>query len=621
MKSTLLSLFAISLIACSSQNQIEINVIDADTRLPIEGARIYVDDPPFAARSDVHGKALLPETSGTAKITVHAKNHLPANLVLSGSATATAALQFDSTHVNPAEARLTFTRADTLRGSYGPYRANNDLLHYDLNVRLNIEKKYISGYNTITFKMLEKGDRVQIDLFDNMQVDSILFNGTKLAYNREFNAVFIDFPEKLAAAETASIDFHYSGHPLETGRFGGIAFKQDSLGNPWIYTACQGIGASLWWPNKDQQPDEVDSMNISVEVHTGLTDVSNGRFTGKKDLGDGFTRFDWKVNYPINNYSVSLNIGKYTHWADTLGEVTLDFWVLPYHLEQAQKQFAQAKPMLQCYEEWFGPYPFPKDGYKLIEVPYSGMEHQSAVTYGNLFQNGYLGRDWTGVGVSTKFDFIIIHESGHEWFGNSVTANDVSDAWIQEGWCTYAECVYVECMFGYEDALKYINGYKSKVRNARPIIGPTAVNSWPTGDQYFKGALFLHTLRHVIDDDVQWKAMLRDYPRHFKYKNIYTADVINYFNTYFDRNLTAIFEQYLYHAAIPVLEVRFENEQVNYRWRTDVDGFAMPVKVLTDTGTQSITPTSEWQSMAHDASWQVATELFYIEVDTLESAQ
>ncbi len=411
---------------------------------------------------------------------------------------------------------MTFTRADTLRGSYGPYRANNDLLFYDLNVRLNIAEKYLSGHNHIRFKMLSNASHVQIDLFANMQVDSILFEGKKLSYARESNAVFIDFPKTLQAAKTYEITFHYSGHPKETGRFGGIAFKQDSLGNPWIYTACQNIGASLWWPNKDQQPDEVDSMNISIAVPSEVMAISNGRFQNKTDLNDGYTRWQWKVHYPINNYSVSLNIAKYTHFSETLGDLTMDYYVLPYHLEPAKRQFSQAKPMNECFQKYFGEYPFKKDGYKLIEVPYSGMEHQSAVTYGNLFQNGYLGRDWTGVGVSTKFDFIIIHESGHEWFGNSVTANDISDAWIQEGWCTYAEGVYVECLFGYEDALKYVNGYRDKVQNKSPIIGPAGVNHWPSNDQYFKGALFLHTLRNVVDDDKKWWAMLKDYAEHFK---------------------------------------------------------------------------------------------------------
>jgi aminopeptidase N len=593
-------------------------IADASRKTPIEGARIYVKDQAFALRSDVNGRVVIPEKFKKARLSIRAKNYQPLEVSLPLQDASPLLLTFDETRVNPIEKKLSFNRGDTLRGSYGAYRANNDLLFYDLNMRLNIAEKYLSGFNTIRFKMLADDRRIQIDLFDNMKVDSILFNGKPLKYTREFNAVFIDFPETLKAGQIYSIDFHYSGHPKETGRFGGIAFKQDSLGNPWIYTACQGTGASLWWPNKDQQPDEVDSMRISIAAPSDLVVVSNGRFQNKTDLDDGYTRWNWRVNYSINNYSISLNIAKYTHFFETLGALTLDYYVVPYHLEGAKRQFSQAKPMMECFEKYFGAYPFPKDGYKLIEVPYSGMEHQSAVSYGNLFKNGYLGRDWTGVGVSTKFDFIIIHESGHEWFGNSVTANDVSDAWIQEGWCTYTEGVYVECMFGYDDAIKYFNGYKSKVQNKEPIIGPTAVNHWPTGDQYFKGALFLNTLRHVVDDDKKWWAMLRDYAAHFKYKNIYTADIINFFNAYFKRDFGPLFEQYLYYASLPVLQVKFENKGVAFRWKAEVENFNMPVKVRVNDKARFIYPTTEWKfeslKGAAKENWKIAADLFYVAV-------
>jgi len=594
-------------------------IADATRKTPIEGARIYVKDRAYVLRSDVNGRVVIPKKFRKARLSIRAKNYQPMEVSLPLKDASPLLLTFDETRVNPIEKKLSFNRGDTLRGSYGPYRANNDLLFYDLNMRLNIAEKYLSGFNTIRFKMLTDDRRVQIDLFDNMKVDSILFNDRALKYTREFYAVFIDFPEMLRVGQVYSINFYYSGHPKETGRFGGIAFKQDSLGNPWIYTACQGTGASLWWPNKDQQPDEVDSMKISIAAPSDLVVVSNGRFQNKTALGDGYTRWNWQVNYPINNYCVSLNIAKYTHFSEQLGDLTLDYYVLPSHLEGAKRQFSQAKPMMECFQKYFGAYPFPQDGYKLIEVPYSGMEHQSAVSYGNLFKNGYLGRDWTGVGVSTKFDFIIIHESGHEWFGNSVTANDVSDAWIQEGWCTYAEGVYVECMFGYDDALKYFNGYKSKVQNKEPIIGPTAVNHWPTGDQYFKGALFLHTLRNVVDDDKKWWAMLRDYAEQFKYKNIYTTDVVNFFNTYFKRDFSPLFEQYLYHTGLPVLQVKFEGNRVAYKWKAEVEEFNMPIKVRVNEKSHFIFPTAAWKSeslkgMAKE-NWQVTTDLFYVEVE------
>jgi len=615
MKQILLTLSALLLFSFQVQNN-TFKIVDSHTQKPIEGARVYIQNPPLALRSDNNGLVQIPQNIANPQLTIRAKNYRSIKLQFSATGTKEIAMIFDSTLVNPIEKEMKFTQADTLRGAYGPFRANNDLLFYDLNIRLDIEKKFISGYNTITFKMLQDDSSIQIDLFDNMKVDSIVFEDQNLNYQREFNAVFIDFPYVLQNEKTYSIDFYYSGNPIETGRFGGIAFKEDSLGNPWIYTACQGIGASLWWPNKDQQRDEVDSMNMSVAIPSDLIDVSNGRFQGRQDLGDGYTRYDWKIHYPINNYSVSINIAKYTHFSEMLDDLTLDFWVLPNHLEQAKIQFAQAKPMIECYQKMFGPYPFPKDGYKLIEVPYSGMEHQSAVTYGNLFKNGYLGRDWTEVGISTKFDFIIIHESGHEWFGNSVTASDVSDAWIQEGWTTYAEGIYVECMFGYEEAIKYFNGYKSKVKNLRPIIGPTAVNSWPTGDQYFKGALFLNTLRHIVDDDAKWFEMLRDFTEHFKYKNIFTAGIINFFNNFFGHDFSPVFEQYLYYADLPVLEIKFTENEVSYRWQADVADFNMPIKVRTKNRQHIIKPTNEWNTESLNGvsknDWQIATDLYYI---------
>jgi aminopeptidase N len=513
----------------------------------------------------------------------------------------------------------TFTRADILRGTYGPYRANNDLLSYHLDIRVDPENKFISGKNTIRFRMLKNDARIQLDLFANMNIDKILLGATQLKYEREFNAVFVDFPQVLKKNLVYSIEFYYSGNPTETGRFGGITFRKDTAGNHWINTACQNTGASVWWPNKDQQQDEVENMRLSVAIPSSLVDVSNGRFAGKTDLGDGYTRYDWQIHYPINNYSVSLNIGNYIHFGEKLKDLTMDFYSLPADLEKAKRQFTQARSMLQCFQKYFGKYPFKKDGYKLIQVPYSGMEHQSAVTYGNHFANGYLERDWTGVGISLKFDFIIIHESAHEWFGNSITASDVSDAWIHEGWGTYAECVYVEHMFGHEDAIKYVNGYKSKVRNREPIIGPAGVNNWPTQDMYFKGALFINTLRSVIDNDARWWKLVREFYGHFKYRNILTDEVVKFFNQKTGRNLTPIFDQYLRHNDLPVLELKFQevDGSVSYRWKADVKEFAMPVKVGKNNAWQVIHPTSEWQTMKsaeRNEDFEVATDLYYINV-------
>ena len=511
------------------------------------------------------------------------------------------------------------TRADILRGAYGPYRANNDLLFYYLDIRVDPEKKFISGKNTIRFKMLKDDTRIQLDLTDALNIDKILFGSTPLKYERDSGAVFVDFPETLHAGRVYAIDFYYSGSPVQTGRFGGFTFGKDPSGHPWIYTACEGIGASIWWPNKDQWRDEVENMQISVSIPNGLVDVSNGRFMGKSDLGDGYTRWDWFVHYPINNYDVSLNIGNYQHFSDRLGHLSMDFYALPEDLDKAKKQFTQAKGMLQAYQHYLGEYPFKKDGYKLIEVPYSGMEHQSAVTYGNHFANGYLDRDWTGVGISPRFDFIIIHESGHEWFGNSITAADSSDMWIHEGWTTYLESLYVEYMYGHDDAVKYLNGYRSKVKNEEPIIAPRGINREPPQDQYFKGALFINTLRSVVNDDARWWKLLHDFYQHFKYQNIMTEDVVQYFNEQTGMNLTPIFDQYLRHTAIPTLELKFDESKgtVSYRWKVDEPAFQMPVRVGKKDSWQIIHATTDWQTMPASLKkdeFDVATDLYFVNV-------
>jgi aminopeptidase N len=512
------------------------------------------------------------------------------------------------------------TRAEILRGAYGPYRANNDLLYYHLDIRVDPEKQLVSGKNTIRFRMLKDGTRIQLDLRESLAIDKILYGATPLKYERDTSAVFVDFPQTLRAGQVYSIDFYYSGHPQETGRFGGMTFKKDPAGRVWINTACEGTGASMWWPNKDQWRDEVENMDISVAIPNGLVDVSNGKFVGKTDLGDGYTRWDWHVHYPINNYDVSLNIGSYVHFSDQLGDQQLDFYVLPEDLEKAKIQFAQAKGMLEAYQHYFGEYPFVKDGYKLIEAPYSGMEHQSAVTYGNLFKNGYLARDWTGVGISLRFDFIIIHESGHEWFGNSITAADPSDMWIHEGWTTYLEGLYVEYRWGKDDAIKYLNGDKVRVHNLRPIVTERGVNAEPDQDQYFKGALMINTLRSVVNDDAKWWALLHDFYQHFKYQNIMTEDVVAYFNQHTGMNLTPIFDQYLRHAQIPRLELLFGEApgMVMYKWRAEEDNFAMPVRVGTPGQWQIIHPTTRWQWMKTPLTkdqFQVATDLYYVDVN------
>jgi aminopeptidase N len=520
------------------------------------------------------------------------------------------------------------SRAEILRGEYGRYRANNDLLYYDLDIRVDPVKKWIGGKNTVRFKMLKDDTRIQLELFANLNIDRIVapLKGVpyELKYTRNLNTVYIDFPETLRSGRTYSIDFHYSGNPLEVGRFDALAFKTDPAGGHWINTANEGVGSSVWWPGKDQWYDEPDEgMDIRVAVPNPLVNVSNGRFIGKTDLGDGYSKWHYRVHYPINSYNVSLNIANYVHFGEKLGDLTLDYYVLPGSLEKAKKQFAQVRPMMEAFYKYFGEYPFQKDGFKLIEVPYSGMEHQSAVTYGNRFANGYLERDWTGVGVSLKFDFIIIHESAHEWFGNAVSAAEQSDMWIHEGWATYLECLYVESLFGYDDALKYTNGYKSKIGNKEPIIVQRGLARDPNQDQYFKGALFLHTLRNVVHDDAKWFKVVRGVYDQFKYKNIMTEQLVSYMSAQLGQDLTPIFDQYLRRTTLPVLELTFnEKEKLAwYRWKADEREFAMPIRVGDPAKWQTIHPTADWQSMPWALSrdqFKVATDLYYVNVVILD---
>jgi aminopeptidase N len=515
-------------------------------------------------------------------------------------------------------------RAELLRGEYGRYRANNDLLHYDLDVRIDPDRKWISGKNSVRFRMLQDDTRIQLELYANLSVDRIAQGRRELKYTRDHNTVYIDFPETLRAGRTYTIDFHYSGAPLEIGRFDALAFKKDPAGGHWINSANEGVGSSVWWPGKDQWRDEPDGMDIRVSVPNPLVNVSNGRFIGKTDLGDGYSKWHYRVHYPINSYNVSVNIANYAHFGETMGDLTLDYYVLPANLEKAKQQFAQVKPMMEAFQKYFGDYPFEKDGFKLIEVPYSGMEHQSAVTYGNRFANGYLERDWTGVGVSLKFDFIIIHEAAHEWFGNAVSAAEQSDMWIHEGWATYLECLYVEHLFGYDDALKYTNGYKTKIANKEPIIVQRGLARDPGQDQYFKGALFLHTLRNVVNDDPKWFKLIRDLYDQFKYKNIMTEDMVAFINKQLGQDLTLIFDQYLRRAALPVLELTFNEAErlVWYRWNADERGFAMPIRVGDPARWQTIQPAAEWKSLPWTAAkeaFKVATDLYYVDVAVLDS--
>ena len=505
-------------------------------------------------------------------------------------------------NARPPDVVKPITADDRLRGAYGPYRANNDLLSYALKMRVDPVAQSFSGTNAIRFKMLADGTRIQLDLTPELTLESAKLGATSLKTTREEHTIWVDFPHTLKRGKTYEVTVAWSGKPVRQGRFGCFSFDKDKAGKPWITTACEEEGASVWWPNKDQWRDEPqEGMTIAVAVPNGLMDVSNGRFEGSKDLGDGYTEWRWHVHYPINNYDVALNIGDYQHFEGPKhGRTTLDYYALPEDLDKAKEQFKQVPEMLDAYEHYFGEYPFADDGYKLIEVPYAGMEHQSAVAYGNHFENGYYGRDWTGVGISPKFDFIIIHESGHEWFGNSITAADKSDMWIHEGWTTYLEVLYVEYRWGKADAIKYVNGLKPKVHNERPIITEHGVNAEPPQDQYFKGALMINTLRSIIDDDAKWFADIHDFYQHFKYQNIMTEDVVAWWSKRTGMELKPFFDEYLRHATLPVLYLSNDtaSHTLSFRWGAEEAGFAMPIRVGNGTNWTLIKPvTGEWRSI------------------------
>lgn len=534
---------------------------------------------------------------------------------------------FASKTAEAQSAPKTFTRADTLRGSLSPLRTCYDINYYHLDVKLDIDKKFISGSNRFVFTVKNDFKKLQFDLFANMRVDSVLYKKQRLAYTREANAVFIDFPKPLKKGSKDEFTVYYSGHPklAEENGFEGWVFTRDSVGKPFVTVNCEGVGASSWWPNKDHLSDEVDSMLISVSVPKGLKDVSNGRLRKITKLKDGYNRFDWFVANPINNYDVTVNVADYVHFSDSYlgekGKLSLDYWVLPTSLKQAKTQFeANVKPMLKSFESWFGPYPFYEDGYKLVEAPYLGMEHQGAIAYGNHYQDGYLGRDITGSGWGSKWDYIIIHESAHEWFGNNITATDPADLWIHESFATYAESIYTESRFGKEAGKAYNNGLQKMIKNDIPIVAPYGVNQVGSMmDVYMKGATLLGMVRIIIDNDTQWKSILRGLGTAFYHKTVNYDDVVNYINTHSGKDLTAVFDQYLHYKNLPTLEFTMKDGKLFSRWIADANKFNMPVQVSIKGGPyQLIKPTSSFSPVpvegANLENIEVNTKDFYIAI-------
>jgi len=524
-----------------------------------------------------------------------------------------------------------FTRADTLRGALRPERTNYDVTFYELDIKVDVKKQYLSGYVDMRYQVLADFQTLQIDLYDNMQINKISHQNRQINYRREHNAVFVTFPNTQTAGTTGSIRIEYEGAPVVARNApwdGGFVWSKDKNGNPWVGVACEGDGASLWWPNKDHLSDEPDSMAIRIAVPQNLDCIANGDLRGTKDLKNGYRRYDWFVSYPINNYNVTVNIGRYAHFQDTYEaldgeELRLDYYVLSYNEEKAKKHFQQTQQVLACFERYFGKYPFWDDGFALVETPYLGMEHQSAIAYGNQYQRGYLGgmipddMDW---------DYIIVHETGHEWFGNSISANDLAEMWIHESFTTYMEALYVECAYSYEDAMRYLNSQRFYIGNEEPILGPKNVNweDWKHSDHYFKGAWVLNTLRHAINDDEVWFDLLRSFYERHAISNVTTEDFVQYVNRCTKENYSAFFEQYLAYPDIPTLEYKLKTVdknvlEIQYRWLADVTDFKMPVLMGKQGEYTKVFPTTkDWRTTRLEGlsaeEFQVARELFYINV-------
>ncbi len=500
-----------------------------------------------------------------------------------------------------------FTRADTLRGSITEERAWWDLQHYDLSVEVLPAKKSIKGTNTITYKVLDSKNVMQIDLQPPMKIDRIEQDRKEVSFSSEGNAHFIQLKKQKPETER-QLTIHFSGKPREAIRppwDGGFSWEKDSNDNHFIATSNQGIGSSIWWPNKDHPADEPDrGAKLSITAPADLVAVGNGRLKETTDNGSTKT-WHWEVRNPINNYGVNINIGDYVNFGEVYeglkGDLDMDYWVLKQNLEKAKVQFKQASMLMKAFEHWFGPYPFYEDSFKLVEVPYLGMEHQSSVTYGNQYQNGYLGTDLSQSGWGLKFDFIIIHEAGHEWFANSITNKDVADMWIHEGFTAYSENLYLDYHFGKQASSEYVVGTRKLIQNDRPLIGTYDVNHRGSGDMYYKGANILHTLRQLLEDDEKWRNILTGLNREFYHQTVTSKQVEEYISEQSGIDLTEFWQQYLRTIKVPKVEYKIDGDKLSFRYVDIIEKFDMPVIMIIDGKEHWIFPSSEWKTESMDA--------------------
>ncbi|GAL00223.1 peptidase M1 family protein [Nonlabens ulvanivorans] len=527
-------------------------------------------------------------------------------------------------HAQLGQNKKGFTRQDSLRGSITPERAWWDITYYDLDIKVTPADKYIAGSNTIHYKVLQPNNVLQVDLQSPLNMTRAVQDGRDLEIRHEGNAHFIKLTKEQLPGMINQVQVFYEGNPREARNApwdGGISWKKDRNGNDFVASSCQGLGASVWWPNKDHMYQEVDSMAIHVNVPNPLMNVSNGRLIKTEPKDDNTTTYHWFVKNPINNYGgVNINIGDYVNFNEVYqgekGDLDMNYFVLRDNLEKAQEQFKDATRMMEAFEHWFGPYPFYEDSFKLVEVPYLGMEHQSSVTYGNRFRNGYLGRDLSGTGWGgMKFDFIIIHESGHEWFANNITNKDIADMWIHESFTAYSESLFLDFHYGTTAANEYVIGTRRSIRNDRPLIGEYDVNHEGSGDMYYKGANMIHTLRMLVNDKDQWRKILRDMNKVFYHSTVSTQDIEDFLSQSIGQDLEGFFNQYLRNTKIPKLVLKKKKNKLSYHWENIVDNFELPIRIIIDDEIVLINPTASKQvlKLPSDKSVIQTDPAYYVE--------
>lgn len=521
-----------------------------------------------------------------------------------------------------------FSRQDSLRGSVTPERAWWDLKHYDMSVEVFPESRSLQGVNTMTYEVLETQSVMQIDLQPPMKLEQVIQDGKILSVREEGNAHFITLLQKQKRGKKYKITFQFSGNPRVAKNppwEGGFIWTKDRNGKNFIANANQHIGASVWWPNKDHPYDEPDKgIDLTITAPKELVAVGNGRLI-KTSENKTTKSWHWRVVNPINNYGVNINIGDYAHFSEVYkglnGDLDMDYWVLRDNLEKAKEHFKQAPMVMEAFEHWLGPYPFYEDSFKLVEVPYLGMEHQSSITYGNNYQNGYLGVDLSGSGWGLKFDYILIHEIGHEWFANNITHFDSADLWLHEGFCAYAENLYLDYHFGKKASREYAIPSRHDIKNRKPMLGNYQVNEDGGGDIYNKGAIILHTLRQLFEDDEKWRQVLIGLNTTFRHQTVTTKQVEDYIAKQKGVDLTAFWDQYLRTTKIPQLNYMINGNELKYRYTEIIDQFDMPVIMYINGKEEWIFPTEEWKTK-HFATPITSAELkpdFYVIAKALKN--